>query len=62
VAHEVMETNRETLVKYLKGIKVCSFKRVTQLTAQLKWFCINAYSMANQQEELEATILLKNYD
>lgn len=33
---EVIEANREMLVKYLKGIKGCSSKKVTQPTAQLK--------------------------
>ena len=35
-APEVIGANRETPVKYLKGIKGCSSKKVTRTTAQLK--------------------------
>jgi len=49
-------------VKYLEGIKECSSKKVTQLTAQLKCLYINAHSMGNKQEELEATMLLESYN
>ena len=59
---EVIEANRETPVKYLKEIKVCSSKKVTWPTAQLKCLYSNAYSMGNKQEELEATMLLESYD
>jgi len=48
-------------VKYLKGIKGCSSKKVTQLTAQLKYLYTNACSMDNEQE-LEATVLLESYN
>ncbi|GAB0182504.1 cAMP-dependent protein kinase inhibitor alpha [Grus japonensis] len=61
-APELTEANRETLVKYLKGIKVCSSKKVTWPTAQLKCLYTNARSMSNKQEELEATMLLESYD
>ena len=61
-APEVIGANRETAVKYLKGIKVCSSKKVTQPTAQLKCLYTNAHSMGNKQEELEATMLLESYD
>ena len=50
-APEVIGANRETPVKYLKGIKVCSSKKVTRLTAQLKCLYTNARSMGNKQEE-----------
>jgi len=49
-------------VKYLKGIKECSSKKVTRPTAQLKYLYTNAHSMGNKQEELEATVLLESYD
>ncbi|GAB0203436.1 hypothetical protein GRJ2_002809200 [Grus japonensis] len=61
-APEVIGANRETLVKYLKGIKGCSSKKVTWPTAQLKCLYTNAHSMGNKQEELEATVLLESYD
>jgi len=61
-APKVIGGNRETLVKYLKGIKVCSSQKVTRSTAQLKCFCTNAHSMGNKQEKLEATVLLENGD
>lgn len=46
-------------MKCLKGIRVCSPKKVTWTTAQLK--CLFA-STCNKQEELEATVQLENYD
>jgi len=61
-APEVIEANRGTPVKYLKGIKRCSSKNVTQPTAQLKFLYTNASSMGNRQEEMEATVLLESYD
>ena len=61
-APEVIGANRETPVKYLKGIKGCSSKKVTRPTAQLKCLHTNARSMGNKQEELEATVLLESYD
>ena len=42
-APEVIGVKREKLVKYLKGIKVCSSKKVTWPTAQLK-----CHSMGNK--------------
>ncbi|KAK4819205.1 hypothetical protein QYF61_026821 [Mycteria americana] len=60
-APEVIGANRETPVKYLKGIKGCSSKKVTWPTAQLKCLYTNACSMGNKQEELEATMLLESY-
>jgi len=50
------------LPRSFKGIKVCSPKKVTQLTAQMKCLCTNASSMGSKQEELEATVLLESYD
>ena len=61
-APEVIGANRETPVKYLKGIKRCSSKKVTWPTAQLKCLYTNACSMGNKPEELEATVLLERYD
>jgi len=49
-------------VKYLKGIKGCSSKKVTRPTAQMKCLYTDAHSMGNKQEELEATMLLESYD
>ncbi|KAK4817941.1 hypothetical protein QYF61_002785 [Mycteria americana] len=40
---------------------VCSSKKVTQPTAQLKPLYSSAHSMGNKQEELEATMLLESY-
>ena len=61
-APEVIGANRETPVKYLSGIKGCSSKKVTRLTAQLTCLYTNARSMGNKQEELEATVLLESYN
>ena len=61
-APEVVGAKRETPGKYLKGIKGCSSKKVTQPTAQPKCLYTNARSMGNKQEELEATVLLESYD
>ncbi|KAK4825509.1 hypothetical protein QYF61_000022 [Mycteria americana] len=54
--------NRETPVKYLKGIKRCSSKKVTQPTAQMKCLYTNGCNMGNKQEEWQATVLLESYD
>lgn len=51
---EVIGVNREIPVKYLKGIKQCSSKKVTQLTVHLRSLYTSALSMGNKQE-LEAT-------
>ncbi|OPJ66568.1 hypothetical protein AV530_016604 [Patagioenas fasciata monilis] len=59
---EVIEDNRKTLVKYFKGIKMCSSNKVTQPTDQLECLYTNTCSMGNKQEELEATMLLEDYD
>jgi len=59
-ASEVIGANRETPVKYLKGIKGCSSRKVTPPTAQLKCLYTNAHSMGNNQE-LKATVLLESY-
>ena len=47
-APEVTGPNRKTPVKYLKGIKGCSFKKVTRATDQLKCLYINARSIGKQ--------------
>jgi len=49
-------------VQHLNGIKGCSSKKATQLTAQLKCLYVSAHSMGKKQEELEATVLLESYD
>ena len=49
-------------MKYLKGIKTCSSKKVTRLTAQLKCLYTNAHSVGNKKEELEGTVLLESYN
>ncbi|PKU43994.1 hypothetical protein llap_5713 [Limosa lapponica baueri] len=59
---EVIGAKRETPVKYLKAIKEDSSKKVTRSTAQLKCLYTIAHSMDNKQVELEATMLLENYD
>lgn len=41
---------------------MCSSKKVTHPTAQLKCLYTNACSMGNKQEELEATMLLESYN
>jgi len=51
-----------TPLKYLKGIKGCSSKKATRPTAQLKCLYTNARSRGNQQEQLEATVLLESYN
>jgi len=40
--------NRKTPVKHVKGIKVCSSKKVTRLTAQLKCIYSYVHSMGNK--------------
>ena len=61
-APEVIGANRETPVKYLKGIKGCSSKKVPRPTAKLKCLYTNAHSMGNKRDKLEATVLLESYD
>jgi len=61
-APELVKVNRETPVKYLKGIKGRSSKKLTWLTAQMKCLYTNTHSMGNKQEETEATMLLESYD
>ena len=41
---------------------MCSSKKVTRPTAQLKCLYSNARSTGNKQEEVEATMLLESYD
>ncbi|RMC14901.1 hypothetical protein DUI87_07078 [Hirundo rustica rustica] len=54
----IIEAIRETPLKYLKGIKGCPSKKVTQLTAQLK----GLHTKAHNKHELEATMLLESCD
>jgi len=61
-APEVIGANRETPVKYLKGIKGCSSKKVTRPTARKKCLYTDAHSMSIKEEELEATMLLESCD
>jgi len=49
-------------VKHPKGNKRCSSMKVTWPTAQTKCFYMNARSVGNKQEELEATMMLESYD
>ena len=49
-------------MKYPKGIKGCSSKKVTWPTGQLKCLYTNARSVGNKEEELEATMLLESND
>ena len=58
---DLLGTNRETSVKCLKGIRVCSSKKASRSIAQLKCLYTNAHSMGNKQEELEATVQLESY-
>jgi len=58
----VIEAKEETPVKYLKVVKGCSSKKVTQPADQLKHLYTNVNSMGNKQEELEVTTLLERYD
>lgn len=50
VSADVLGTNRQIPVKHPKGIKACSFIKLTQLTAQLKCLYTNVSSMGNKQE------------
>ncbi|XP_063184980.1 WD repeat-containing protein 64-like [Chroicocephalus ridibundus] len=58
----VIGAKRDTAVKYPKGINGCFSKNVTRPTAQLKCLYTNAHSMDNEQEDLEATMLLESYN
>ena len=49
-------------MKHLKGIKGCSSKKMTQMTAQLKCLYTNACNTSNKQEELESIVQQENYD
>lgn len=46
---KVIGANRETPVKYLKGIKQCSSKKVTQLTVHLRSLYTSAFTMATDR-------------
>jgi len=59
---ELVEVNKEASVKHLKGNKGCSSTKVTWPTAQMQCLYMNACSMGNKQEKLEATVLLESYD
>jgi len=61
-APEVVGANREASVKRCKVNKGCSSMKVTWPTAQMKCPYTNAWSMGNEEEELEATMLLESYD
>ena len=49
-------------MKQPKGNEGCSSTKVTWSTAQMKCLYINACSMGNKQEELEATMVLARYE
>ncbi|PKU41567.1 hypothetical protein llap_8142 [Limosa lapponica baueri] len=57
-----MLRNGASKAKAFKVEKRCSPKKVAQPTSQLKCLYTNACSMRNKQEEVEATVLLENYD
>lgn len=61
-AADVLGSNREKPVKCLKRIRMCSSKKVTWAVAQLQCLYINACSMGNKQEKLEAIVQLESYD
>lgn len=48
---DVLGTNRGTPVKCLKGIRVCTSKKVTESIAQMKCLYANGRIMGNKQEE-----------
>ena len=56
------KSNRENQGKLLNGIEKLAFKEVTRPPAQLKCLYTNAHILGNKQEELEATVLLANYN
>jgi len=58
----VVRANKETSVKHLKGNQGCSTVKVARLTARMNCLYMNARSMGNKQEELEATVLIESYD
>ena len=61
-ATDVLGTNKETPVKYLKGIRVCSSKRMIWSISQLKCVYTNACSMDCKQEDMETTVQLERCD
>ncbi|GAB0181485.1 hypothetical protein GRJ2_000613800 [Grus japonensis] len=61
-SHEVIGANRETLVKYLKGIPATPASQSASSEAQLKCLYANDHSMGNKQEELEMCTHLQGYD
>jgi len=56
------EGSGETKVKYFKGIKKLSSKKVTGPAAEIKCFYISTYSLGNKQRELEATVFLGDHN
>jgi len=61
-APEAVGANKEASVKHPMGNKVHSSVNVTWPTAQMKCLYMNTRSTGNKREELEATVLLQNYD
>jgi len=61
-ASEVVGANKETSVKHPKGNKGCSTKNVARLTTQMRCLYTNTCSIGDEQEELEATVLLESHD
>ena len=55
------EGNRKTEGKHCRGIKELSSKKVTRPAAQLKCLYANIHRLGNKPE-LEATVLLENYN
>ncbi|GAB0203506.1 interleukin-6 receptor subunit beta [Grus japonensis] len=61
-APEVIGANRETPVKYLKGIPATPATKSASSGAQLKCLYANTRSMGNKQEALETCTCLQGYD
>lgn len=56
----VLGAKRETLLKCLKAVRVCSSKNVTWLIVQLKGLYIDAQGIDNKQEKLEDMMQLES--
>lgn len=62
VAPHTFPHSQETPAKFLKGIRVCWSKKVTQSIAQLTCLYTNAHRMGNKQEVLKITVQLASCD
>jgi len=61
-APEIVGANKEASVKHPKRNKGCSSMKVTWQQTRMKCLYMNAHSVGNKQEELEATVMLESYD